>query len=87
MTEMTGTEKQVKWAEDIRAEYVRKFDLLRDEYETLAKRAIAAGKATEEIAQQGREKLEGQIAVALARTEAKWWIDNGNDNSREILNH
>lgn len=87
MTSLTGTEKQIKWAEDIRAEFTRKFEILREEYASLAKRAIAAGKATEEIAEQGRQKLEGQITAALSQSDAKFWIDNRNDNSREILNH
>lgn len=70
LVELTGTEKQVAWANDLRARLIRE----------LNERYPSAGKDKEK-----RDKLFALLPAAInERPEAKWWIDNRDDLVRAI---
>ncbi|MFB7435254.1 hypothetical protein ACFCZ5_28375 [Streptomyces microflavus] len=58
---LAGTEKQVAWAERIRAEAITAME----------------GRITARVGEErGRAAVASWTAVALRQTEAAWWIDN-----------
>jgi hypothetical protein len=80
---MIGTEKQVAWAEKIRAEVLEK---LQDEiswYEGLVSRAKDAEK------REKAEALLGEAQKALAKVEAiedaRWFIDHRTGSTKKIV--
>lgn len=82
---MSGTEKQVAWANDIKARKMADFQDLAAEFERLASAGLAAGKATPAQTEAGRAKLMNAIAKAEAIEEARFWIDNRATVARYIL--
>lgn len=62
---LQGTEKQIAWAESIRAEAAIKIELLKDMINTKAKPEV-------------RDMLIGYCDAALAQTSASAWIDSRN---------
>jgi hypothetical protein len=65
---MTGTPKQVKWAEDIKGRFEVEAENLRARY------ANKARKAGQE--EQLNRTIDLLIQTVTANTDAKWWIDN-----------
>lgn len=65
---MRGTEKQVAWAEDLKAKYANDVDAL------IAKLSAAA--APTEAQEKGREVAIAALEVSLDNDNARWWIDN-----------
>lgn len=76
MKQLTGTEKQIRWAEDIRSGIVNMYDgaLAHIDYEL-----SDDGLSEEEIEAftQRRERYVREFAKILdAKTAAAWWIDH-----------
>jgi len=68
---LTGTEKQVAWAESIRARIMKELD---DE--------LAAGLAAgEQITEEGQMLID----TLMAQTEARWWIDARHFSIRSLM--
>lgn len=68
---LTGTEKQVAWAESIRAHIMKELD---DE--------LAAGLAAgEQITEEGQMLID----TLMAQTEARWWIDARHFSIRSLM--
>lgn len=82
MPELIGTEKQVVWAEQIRADIVKKID---DIYQLSLKQldAIDDPKIKEE-AKDSIERLEILKNVVCGQAYARWWIDHRSSDLREI---
>jgi hypothetical protein len=58
---MQGSEKQVNWADQIKAEFLRKLEL--------------GQKARGCEPPYPQEEYEAIVSAANGRTDAKWWID------------
>ena len=85
LSELKGTTKQVKWAEDIRKQYIDIITGLINKYETGDKRLLKyeemqfvpmlIGRKAERI-EHDIEKAKMFLKVMLEITDAKWWIEN-----------
>jgi hypothetical protein len=71
---MNGTEKQVKWAEDIKAQTMTKVAEMRKQFEADAARAKASTSDPRYI--DAIAIFDRCVAKLEAQTEATWWIDN-----------
>ncbi len=70
---LTGSEKQIAWAESIRAEK-------QAELERLVEQAAKSSPTPEQ-----RQQFNDAIAAVLAETAASWWIDNRDRTARQIV--
>lgn len=86
MPALSGSAKQISWAEDLRTEALYKVaeDLCRntktvigtirsDETDAIAD---ADGRLAAILAAPGGDKLHAALAKMFATADAKWWIDN-----------
>lgn len=86
LSELKGTTKQVKWAEDIRKQYIDIITGLINKYETGDKRLLKYEEmqfVPTLIDGRKAERIEHDIEIAkmflkvmLEITDAKWWIEN-----------
>lgn len=74
MTKMTGTEKQVAWAEDIRAKTVPMVEAV------VAETVASVAGMPEYVEMVAR--YEAHVAVEMARTDARYWIDRWANKNR-----
>lgn len=75
MKELIGSEKQVKWANEIRAAYVRWFDLAMTELDEDIRDEDNDEEDIEELVAK-KERIEAAFAGILdSQTSAAWWID------------
>ena len=65
---MTGSQKQIEWANKIQAEYIRD---VRNMQTQNAKPAEKAGQLD-----QWNATMDDVVAQAEAKQDAAWWIDN-----------
>lgn len=71
---MNGSEKQVKWAEEIKAGMMSKVNEIRQQFATeAAKNNVSADNAQY---QQVMAIFDRCVANLEAKTDATWWIDN-----------
>lgn len=68
---LTGSEKQIAWAETIRAQAMT---------EIAARRERIAAALTQGAQKDVADRLTAILDAAAAQTEAKYWIDNRNYN-------
>jgi hypothetical protein len=81
---MTGTEKQIKWAEDIRGANLAELDeILASAARCVAARA-AKGKSTPGMS-EAVAAVEAAIPALAAIDDAKWWIDHRDYNAKTNL--
>lgn len=73
MAQLVGSEKQIAWALDIRAQMI---SLLKGEGEAKIERFCAQGKTTPERIAAGRAVVARAIGNIKAVEEARWFIDN-----------
>jgi hypothetical protein len=77
---MNGTEKQIAWAEEIKAGTMIMLDRIIAEAQQRADRAVEQGKITRDAADAQLATLLGQVdtmrAKAITKDSASWWIDN-----------
>ena len=76
MTQLTGTEKQITWAEQIRAKM-----LLAGEIDQIHRLATAAEAKNPAQADAVRRAIE----IVRDETSAAWWIDRRDSNLRTIV--
>lgn len=80
LPKLTGTAKQVAWAETIRMKYMDKIN---------ARRAKVSEKAanleTAERAQLQLQNMDKGVAILLSHTDARWWIDNQDWSLKYIM--
>jgi hypothetical protein len=74
LPELSGSEKQVRWAQDIRAAWLVQVE---EFYTEGTRRAKAAGK--EDTNGLLRNLVDSVVAQATTETAAKFWIDHRND--------
>ncbi len=96
---MTGTEKQIAWAETIRAAKIAAIDEIVDGYDAKMAEATKDPKESAYQNERSRERGFSSLADAFAcakeaaiqiinTTAASWWIDNREENlGRLILKH
>ena len=70
---MNGSEKQVKWAEDIKAETARKIVTYRDYYQA---RYEQRGIAADDPRWENIANANAALAYMEQQQESKWFIDN-----------
>ena len=70
---MNGSEKQVKWAEDIKAETARKIVTYRDHYQA---RYEQRGIAADDPRWENIANADAALAYMEQQQESKWFIDN-----------
>lgn len=85
MTELIGTEKQIKWAESIRIQKSEDFDDLLARFARIGQCAIRDGKATTEQYEAQMNQMAAIIDKAKNQTSAAWWIDHRHMIARDIL--
>lgn len=73
LPELTGSEKQIAWAHDIRARLVEW--LTPDARETADGRPTARGQMSGDYTEYARE-MAPALDYLLTITDAKWWIDH-----------
>lgn len=71
LPELTGSQKQIKWAEDIREEYIGKYQ------KEVAFKLSNDGRGKGDV-KGCAPVLEAVSNVTNAHAEAKWWIENRN---------
>ena len=72
LPELTGSPKQIKWAEDLRGEYLQKYQ------KDVAFKLSNSGKFKGDV--KGCEPVLKAVSnVTNAHSEAKWWIENRNN--------
>lgn len=71
---MNGSEKQIKWAEDIKAETMTRIAGMRKQYEADA--AKAKVNTSDPRYLDGIAIFDRCVANLEAKTEATWWIDS-----------
>lgn len=71
-----GTEKQIKWAEEIRRKrapyFERQIERIQPQYQSPKMRGIAT-------------KVANQIKKMIMTTDATWWIENRNSDPASII--
>jgi len=72
MSRLSGTDKQIAWAEQIRGEAVAAMDLLTAQVEDL----IATKPGSEADKAKARTALAGAREDLLSHDQAGWWIDH-----------
>ena len=87
VTAMTGSEKQIAWAQDIKQREMESLDSLCNLFyvgRELSKRGLGdvefakLGMVTPQDAQDFCDSVKNRVVEMLDdRTSAKWWIDNG----------
>lgn len=88
---LTGTPKQIAWAETIRADMVNKMDAAKARYPEMQKQILANPekfqKTIAEITARGFESVEDSFEYAVKaidrikqETAASWFINHRNDN-------
>lgn len=75
---LSGTEKQVAWANTIRLEKLAEID------KTVAEIKASPRSATE-IGQRNMAKLDTILDAIRTKESASWWIDHRHDSARYIL--
>lgn len=79
--QMLGSEKQVMWAEQIRAKYLGEANDLLAYFDSEAKRT----NADPEQYAAGRADLVDRIGRLEAKSDARWWIDSRTQVIRQLL--
>lgn len=75
---LSGTEKQVAWANSIRLEKLAEID------KTVAEIKAVPASATEK-GQRNMGKLDGVVGAIRSKESASWWIDARYESGRSIL--
>jgi len=70
---MNGSEKQIKWAQDIKTETMGKVAALRQRFEADAAKANVSTSDARYV--DGIAIFDRCVASLEAKTEATWWID------------
>lgn len=78
---LTGSGKQVAWAETIRAKLLTEIARQRAEFEALGRRKGA----TEDNIAAALAQFDGVVAKVVAQTGARWWIDNRDQGPVAIM--
>ena len=74
-TTMTGSEKQIAWAEKIRTKLLGEIAEQRAIFEALGRRKGAS----DELIASELAKFDAVVSKIEAQTEARYWIDNRNE--------
>lgn len=72
MVQLQGSEKQIKWAEDIRAQNIPFAENLREQF---------ANAPTE----QARKQAEDAMNAVLNEPSAHWWIEHRTDTFKQMM--
>lgn len=79
---LTGSEKQVGWAGEVRAKLMPEIDAMGAK----ARGAFAALPADQQAARGAElDKILRAVAIVKANTKAGWWIDQRQGDARSIL--
>jgi hypothetical protein len=78
LSELTGSEKQITWAETIREKAIT-------EINQMIEQVIAAGEPTSEDDKAAVKQIADSVAKATAETKSSFWIDNRGMSGRQIL--
>ena len=85
LPELTGTEKQVNWAQSIRIKLLDDVEFFLSELERCNKSAVKSGKGTQEQLDAINEKIAKVEGMIKQQSEAKWWIDHRFDTGKIIV--
>ena len=92
---LTGSDKQIAWAYDIRSKRIEALNLAADRARTILARIANGEAANGEAANADPAKVEAEkvecednlasITAILAITEARWWIDHRNEHANTLI--
>ena len=85
MNELVGTEKQVKWANAIRAEKMRLIEADLNTFFSQGRKQLSDGKLSQAQFDQTVTTLETAKAKVASQTAATWWIDRRETLPRKLL--
>ena len=86
MTNLTGSEKQIKWAEDIRARCLDKFqDRIADLNGTIEEAIEIEDQEWEESLTKKRDAAMEVRGVLETVSSAAWWIDYGRSSVEGLV--
>ena len=72
---MTGSDKQIAWAEEIQLRAVQAMRDYVDNALSISSRELADGKITEAVHQERIDQNDRYIRYLFTETRASWWID------------
>lgn len=78
---LMGSEKQVSWAETIRATQLA---MIARELSNVAEAMVRQGKTEAQIAAD-RAPIDAMVAKVQTQTSAAWWIDHRSDSLQTLL--
>lgn len=78
---LTGSEKQVSWAETVRTNQLA---MVVRELDNVAAAMARQGKSEAQIATD-RAPIDAMVAKVQAQTSAAWWIDHRSDSLQTLL--
>ena len=82
---LTGTKKQIAWAERIRLDALAAVRRLLDEHRADGERAVAAGQIAPEKVAVVMADLEPLYVRLAGQTAAAWWIDHRGEGAQSLM--
>lgn len=82
---LTGTEKQIAWAEQIREAFLDKLTGERNAFAGAQARGVASGRTTNAAADAQITRMDALIAAISGQAAATWWIGHRAQTARELL--
>lgn len=87
---LTGSDKQIAWAYDIRSKRIEALNISADKARTILARVANGEAANADPAEVQAAKVEcednlASITAILAITEARWWIDHRNEHANTLI--
>jgi hypothetical protein len=81
MTQLTGSLKQIAWAEQIRAEKLAQLD----DMLTTSRRAMEQAGVTPAVIEERLASIAPFVARIRETASAAWWIDHRNELPSDII--
>lgn len=87
---LTGSDKQIAWASDIRSKMIEALNISADKARTILARIANDEAATTDPAKVEAAKVEcednlASITAILAITDARWWIDHRDEHPNTLI--
>ena len=81
---MTGSDKQIAWAEQIQLRAVQAMRKFADNALAISRKELVDGKITEDVHQERIAQNERYIRYLYIETSASWWIDRRDKSEMDL---
>jgi hypothetical protein len=85
MAQLTGSEKQIAWAETIRTAKTAELEAWRQNMLAMAAKTARTATMTDEVIAAKITEYEALIGKVLGNTSAAYWIDRRGFDARQLL--